>query len=155
VIEAALPRRVAKPFSETENGIVDVGGEDVVVVLAVVVGGVVVVVLGAVDVVNAPEVAAAADDVAGVEEAVVALVVVTAGEELVVVLLFPPHPVKSAATINRVREIAKIFFNFHPYSRYWISHWKMGLPDYEHCNTFGDEATKPEAPNRQKLEQLT
>jgi hypothetical protein len=80
---------------------------------------------------------AAADDVAGVEEAVVALVVVTTGDELVVVALlpFPPHPMKSAATITRDREIPNTFFKLHPSSPVFGFPFEVGNTDIKHYNT--------------------
>ena len=99
------------------------GADDVaaVVVVLVEVAGVeeaaVVVVLIEVDVVGAAEVVVDVVDIAGV----VALVVVTAVDALVVadvavlLLPFPPHPIRSIATITRVIEIPNTFFKFHPF----------------------------------------
>ena len=75
------------------------------------------------EVVGATDEVAGIDDVADAEEVAVALVVLTAEDELAEVVLvvvlvvsspFPPHPIRSAATITRVKEIPKIFFKFHP-----------------------------------------
>ena len=106
-----------------------VGEADVVVVfveVAVVEEAAVVVGLVEVDVVGAAEVVVDVVDTADV----VVLVVVAADDTLVVadvavvLLPFPPHPIRSIATITRVRDRPKTLFKFHsPFSIDLISPW--------------------------------
>jgi len=120
---------VARSFPETA-GVEETGVDDAAVVV--------------VDVAVAVEVVAEADDVAGAEEVAVALVVVTTGDELVVVLLpFPPHPMKSVATITRDREIPNTFFTFHPPSPvFGFPAGSFGAPESIHSNTLEDKVNK-------------
>jgi len=121
---------------------VDVVGAAVVVLGLVEVVAIVVVLVA--DVIGAAEVVVDAVDTADV----VALVVVAADDTLVVadiavvLLPFPPHPIRSIATITRVREIPKILLKFHSsISCIWIS-GSFRAPESRYCNTSWTKSTR-------------
>ena len=106
------------------------------------------------EVVGATDEVAGIDDVADAEEVAVALVVVIAGDELVVIevlvvlLPFPPHPIRSAATITRVKEIPKIFFKFHPsYPAFGFPAGNWGHRGQDIVTPLGTKSTSPELNN--------